>query len=477
MSQTIFLSTVTSEFGEFRKRVATFLQRTKSVHVRFQDDFIHRGVLTLQMLEEEIRASHLVIHLVGGESGWIPPTEQVTDFLRRHPGFLYHFPFLADDVQSGSISATQWEFWLTRYFKIGPVSQSSRLLTFVIPSRLQAGSSQAAHFERLRSIGADHKQVVDADGLFEELVLSLMALESIPAVTPGADESVGPQTRHRFTLPEFRSGTQGIQLPLIDNCVLAAKEQESLCRQLDLACPTYEFAGMEFQLIPPGRCLIGAATIDRMAEPEEFPQTLVEIPKAILISRSPVQNSTLRQLIQQAAFHNMTHQQRRDLEELPDQMPVVGFSACDIDEICTSVSAFFGVDCRLPTEAEWEYAARAGSMSSFWWGNEFSSAKAILGCFQPSAPSPERANAWGITDPLGNVAEWTSSIFGPLNSPAPVTPVKSRPFATQFRTVRGGSFRDDSPTEIRLSSRRKMEAALRAEFVGFRFVIELPSQG
>jgi hypothetical protein len=44
MSETLFLSTVTNEFGEFRKRLARFLERIKSIHVRHQDDFFHRGV-------------------------------------------------------------------------------------------------------------------------------------------------------------------------------------------------------------------------------------------------------------------------------------------------------------------------------------------------------------------------------------------------------------------------------------------------
>ena len=95
MSQTLFLSTVTSEFGPLRQRLAALLQRTKKVHVRHQDDFFHHGVKTLHMLEEEIAASQLVVHVIGREPGWCPPVEQVGEFLDRHHEFVRQFPDIA----------------------------------------------------------------------------------------------------------------------------------------------------------------------------------------------------------------------------------------------------------------------------------------------------------------------------------------------------------------------------------------------
>ena len=87
MTQTIFLSTVSSEFGVLRLRLASWLKRTNRVHVRHQDDFFNHGVRTLQMLEEEIAASSLMIHVIGKETGWCPPLDQVEEFLERHPEF------------------------------------------------------------------------------------------------------------------------------------------------------------------------------------------------------------------------------------------------------------------------------------------------------------------------------------------------------------------------------------------------------
>lgn len=57
MTQTVFLSTVSNEFGTLRRRLASLGQRTKKCHIRLQDHFFHRGVKTLQKLVEEIELS------------------------------------------------------------------------------------------------------------------------------------------------------------------------------------------------------------------------------------------------------------------------------------------------------------------------------------------------------------------------------------------------------------------------------------
>ncbi|MBC8114323.1 MAG: hypothetical protein H7062_08100, partial [Candidatus Saccharimonas sp.] len=87
MSKTIFLSTVTNEFLAVRRRLAALGTRTKRLHVRHQDDFVHQGVLTLQMLEEEVGKSELVVHVIGGRAGAVPPLDQVEELLSRYPDF------------------------------------------------------------------------------------------------------------------------------------------------------------------------------------------------------------------------------------------------------------------------------------------------------------------------------------------------------------------------------------------------------
>jgi hypothetical protein len=120
MSKTIFLSAVSCEFDGLRLRLAEVCARTQRLHVRHEAFFVQHGVPTLRMLDEEIEKSNLVVHLIGGEFGSVPPGDQVTDLLRRHPDFEKQFPEVAARARLNEISYTQWEAWLGLYFQSQP---------------------------------------------------------------------------------------------------------------------------------------------------------------------------------------------------------------------------------------------------------------------------------------------------------------------------------------------------------------------
>ena len=107
MSPTIFLSTVTSEFGKLRSRLASLLQGTKRLHVRHQDDFVERGVLTLHKLQEEVEASTVVFHVIGAATGSCPPADQVEDLLKRLPDFEFRFANVVANARDGKVTYTQ----------------------------------------------------------------------------------------------------------------------------------------------------------------------------------------------------------------------------------------------------------------------------------------------------------------------------------------------------------------------------------
>ena len=98
--------------------------------------------------------------------------------------------------------------------------------------------------------------------------------------------------------------------------------------------------------------------------------------------------------------------------------PIVGVSWNDATAYTEWLSLQTGQTYRLPTEAEWEYAARAGSDTKYWWGNEIGSNKANClqkQCgdhFEYSAPVGSfAANAFGLYDTVGNVWEWICSEY------------------------------------------------------------------
>ena len=98
--------------------------------------------------------------------------------------------------------------------------------------------------------------------------------------------------------------------------------------------------------------------------------------------------------------------------------PVINVSWNDATAYTEWLSEQTGKKYRLPTEAEWEYAARAGSETKYWWGNEIGSNRANCGInycgdnFEYTAPVGSfAANAFGLYDTVGNVWEWTCSEY------------------------------------------------------------------
>lgn len=109
MSQKIFLSTVSSEFGMLRRRLANLTQRTKKCQVRHQDDFLYPGVKTLQKLVDEMQAVNILVHLIGDEPESCVSTDQASAFLDQQPEFQERFPEMTQQEQKGAVSAAQCE--------------------------------------------------------------------------------------------------------------------------------------------------------------------------------------------------------------------------------------------------------------------------------------------------------------------------------------------------------------------------------
>lgn len=108
---------------------------------------------------------------------------------------------------------------------------------------------------------------------------------------------------------------------------------------------------------------------------------------------------------------------------------------------------------RLPSEAEWEYAARAGSSSRYWWGNEFDSTR--------------RVNPWGLRDITGGVWEWTATLYRPY--PYRARDGREDPRVRSPRSTRGGS-RINGEAFLRSANRNMEESHRTSDLLGFRCV-------
>ena len=144
--------------------------------------------------------------------------------------------------------------------------------------------------------------------------------------------------------------------------------------------------------------------------------------------------------------------------------------------LCGIPTAFAGgkiYDCpgyRLPTEAEWEYAYRAGSESVYYGGEKAD----VIGWYQQngrssSQPSKtKKANAWGIYDLAGNVWEWCHDLYQSSLGTAAVTDLAG-PLTGDSRVTRGGSWRF-GPAMVRAAKRLLHRPTNPYDAGGFRWV-------
>ncbi len=150
--------------------------------------------------------------------------------------------------------------------------------------------------------------------------------------------------------------------------------------------------------------------------------------------------------------------------------PVVNVAFAEAQAYAQWLSAKTGHQYRLPTQEEWEYAARAGSAAAYSFGDALTPTRANYGAVRGStAPTASFApNAFGLFDMHGNVAEWTADCWTPTlaGEPTGLTPVNG---LCSARAIKGGGWKDAA--EALAASRRDgdVETARRSD-VGFRVV-------
>ncbi|MBI4693116.1 MAG: SUMF1/EgtB/PvdO family nonheme iron enzyme [Gammaproteobacteria bacterium] len=158
------------------------------------------------------------------------------------------------------------------------------------------------------------------------------------------------------------------------------------------------------------------------------------------------------------------------------KLPVTAVSWNDAIGYAKWLSTQTGHTYRLPTEAEWEYAARANTSTPYWWGRELGKNRAH--CFvcqtgldskSPTQVGRFSANAFGLYDTVGNVQEWTYDCWHKNYDGAPDDGAAFEGGDCGQRVVRGGAF-TSYPKDLRSMARDKLKAGAGSQTVGIRVV-------
>jgi len=162
-----------------------------------------------------------------------------------------------------------------------------------------------------------------------------------------------------------------------------------------------------------------------------------------------------------------------------NQRPIINVSWDDARAYAAWLSSQTGHRYRLPSESEWEYAARAGTTQPYWWGHQPDTNRAnCWGCGSqwdgvktaPVGSFPP--NPWGIYDTSGNVFEWVADCMHKSYDDAPVNGSSWQQADCTERVIRGGSW-SNPPDNGRVARREGMPASVRQDNLGFRLVREL----
>jgi formylglycine-generating enzyme required for sulfatase activity len=255
--------------------------------------------------------------------------------------------------------------------------------------------------------------------------------------------------------------------------------------------------GPELVLIPTGRFQMGSNELERRRAMEagaqkawverETPQRWVGIEDSIAMGRYPVTVGEWRQFVRATGWQPQgeINWQSPGFRQ-GDDHPVVGVTWHDAQLYVGWLSEQTGQAYRLPSEAEWEYACRAGTKTAFSFGDEINTGLANYDGNYTYNGSPKgeyrqgtsragefAANPWGLFDMHGNVWEWVQDVVHDNYLGAPLNGKAWEEGGDQSRRIlRGGSWLYN-PRYLRSALRNGFSATLSNDIVGFRVVRDL----
>jgi formylglycine-generating enzyme required for sulfatase activity len=234
--------------------------------------------------------------------------------------------------------------------------------------------------------------------------------------------------------------------------------------------------GLTYVWIPPGSFTMGCSPNDMMCAPNEKPPHPVSISKGFWMGQTPVTNAAWARIGYPSGWgdRQVTHDGKTmKISQTTGQpnVPAVGMLWDEARVFCQKIGG------RLPTEAEWEYAARAGNTGIRYAKLASISASTDQNGRERSLPGPapvaqKEKNAWNLYDMYGNVMQWTEDRYSPTYYDQRVQQDPQGPSEGVPRVLRGGSFERNAAPRLRASERMSLMPRIFGYDVGFRCVLE-----
>jgi formylglycine-generating enzyme required for sulfatase activity len=243
---------------------------------------------------------------------------------------------------------------------------------------------------------------------------------------------------------------------------------------------------MKLILIPPGKFMMGSPEGERLKAAEELKRVLkLDEPVAEIVKwmadEGPQHEVTITKPFYMGVYEVTQEQYEQIIGKNPSSFkgvknPVDTVSWDDAGEFCKKLSAKTGKTVSLPTEAQWEYACRAGTKTRFGYGDN----DADLGGYAWDSSNSDskthpvgsfKPNAFGLYDMHGNVWErcgdWYAASYANAKNQDPTGPDSGT-----YRVLRGGGW-DGGPLNCRSANRTRISSDARDDSVGFRVAVDL----
>ncbi|MFO1153251.1 MAG: SUMF1/EgtB/PvdO family nonheme iron enzyme [Rhodospirillales bacterium] len=311
---------------------------------------------------------------------------------------------------------------------------------------------------------------------FSQLIEAITALQKPGEPSPSvglAAFAVSPQLRPWYQRKPFAMGAIFAGLALIAILLFILLGHKDEAPRPPIVSPLRSFKDCphcpEMVALNTGAFRMGTSWFDREAQSDERPVVNVSIDKPFAIGRTEVTFAQWDACVADRGCHGYSPDDRGWGR---GKFPVIYVSWEDAQTYVEWLKSKTGKDYRLPTEAEWEYACRAGTETKYPYGDQITPELANFNraVSRPQPVGSYPPNGWGLSDMNGNLWEWVEDTWVSGHRGRPTDQSVRDDGDPQDRVIRGGSW-DDRPRRVRCISRNRKDRDQRENEIGFRVAL------